>query len=596
MARTFSRFRLTPFGVVAGILTLATLLLVIYPLTVMVGNVFIKDGSIQFGAFVEAFGEPNLGTVLRDTFILVVISGFFSLLIATAFAWLMERTNARLGWAAQVFPMLPLMVPALAGAVGWMSLLAAGPGLLNVVIRSVLNAIGLHVTTGPFDIESWPGLIFLYTLSLVPFAYIILAPAFRGIDPGLEEASRVGGASIGRTFFRVTLPAIRHALAAAAVMILIVGLAMFALPVTIGSSPRIEPLSVLIYRMLTEYPARTETAVVLSLLMLLVVSIAWWVQRRITRQGRHSVIGGRSSTTALINLGRGRLYARLGIWLFVLATSVLPVGGMVILSLQTFWSARPDIQKFGLTNYQSVFNSATLWESVVNSVRLGIIGGVVAMLIAVTLGLYVLRSPKYVGRVIDATTRLPATLPHLVIAVAFISAFAGPPFNLHGTEIILLLAYLVMYIPQAAISANAALAQVGNDMTEASRVSGAGNFRTVTSIVLPLIWPGFIAGFALIFVIIAGETTGSAILAGINTPVVGFAMISEWQHGSLPVLAALATMVTIIFTLVVALALWVGRDRKQQLTRARRRSLPTGGTPSQLATTTVVPPLKQPIP
>src|SRR4029079_2986851 len=114
----------------------------------------------------------------------------------------------------------------------------------------------------------------------------------------------------------------------------------------------------------------------------------------------------------------------------------------------------------------------------------------------------------------------------------------GQPFNLHDTELILLLAYIVMYLPKAAISAYASLAQVGNDMTEASRVAGAGPFRTVTSIILPLIWPGFVSRFGLVFVIIAAETTGSAILAGINTPVVGFVMIGEWSHGSLTRLAA----------------------------------------------------------
>jgi iron(III) transport system permease protein len=482
---------LSPFNAVAGLVTIGVVLIVGYPLLAMLWGVFVVDGRPSLGAFASAWNEAGIGKVMLNTAIVVAASVTLGLLIATLFAWVMERTDARMGWASSILPLVPLMVPALAGTVGWVTLLSPRAGLINVQLRDLLATLGINLDEGPLNIFSWWGMIFLYTIFLVPFGYLVIASALRNLDPSLEEASRVNGAGVLRTFVTVTLPSIKPALAAAVTIQLIIGFAMFAVPATVGVTADIETLSVRVYRLLTfGFPPRTDIAVVLSLVMLVIVGISWWVQRRIARTKRFSTIGGRTGRSSLIALGKGRWAARSLVIFYLLATSLLPVAGVALISIQGFWSARINWGTVSLANYERVFNDSDLSASLTNSVVLGVQGGLIAMVAAVVLALYMARHRGVGARIVDNAARLPATLPHLVIAVAFVVAFAGPPFNLGGSPLILLGAYLVMYLPQAVISANSSISQIGNDMIEASLVSGAGNGRTFRSVILPLMWPG----------------------------------------------------------------------------------------------------------
>ncbi|WP_127817930.1 ABC transporter permease [Microbacterium sp. CPCC 204701] len=563
--RVVGRVRnLSLFGVFAGLVTAGIVILVGYPLISTLVSVFISDGRLDLSAFVEVWALPNIGTVLLNTFVVLAISIPMSLAIATLFAWVMERTDARIGWASTVLPLIPLMIPSLAGTVGWIALTSGRAGLLNVWIRDFLGIFGIQMAEGPFEIYSWGGLIFLYVLYIVPFGYLSISSALRNLDPSLEEAARVNGSGVFRTFWTVTLPSIKPALVGAFNIQLIIGFAMFSIPATVGVSAEIELLSLRIYRLLTfAYPPDTDVAVVLSILMLLVVALVGWWQIRVNRTKRFGTIGGRIGRGSAVELGRWRGVARFGVLFYIAATSILPFLGLIFLSVQGFWSSSFDVSKYSLKNYAAMFQDPEIQRSLMNSVMFGIQGGLIVMVVATIVAMYLARNSGFLAKVVDNVSRLPATIPHLVVAVAFVAAFAGPPFMLSGTSFILIAAYIVMYLPQAVVSANSAVAQVGNDIVEASYVSGAGQGRTFFRVMLPLIWPGFISGFALCFVLMAGELTGSAILAGINTPVIGFTMIKMWLNGSTTQLAALSVIVSVVFTVVTLLALLIGRRRQR---------------------------------
>jgi iron(III) transport system permease protein len=139
---------------------------------------------------------------------------------------------------------------------------------------------------------------------------------------------------------------------------------------------------------------------------------------------------------------------------------------------------------------------------------------------------------------------------HLIIGIAFVGSFAGPPFSLAGT-MLLLLAYLVIYTPHATFSASAALVQVGRELSEASLMSGATTSRTFIRVVLPLMRPGLAAAWVLLFVMMSGEITASSMLAGAGNPVVGFVVLDLWSNGSYSALAAFGTLMSVITSTVV---------------------------------------------
>jgi iron(III) transport system permease protein len=156
---------------------------------------------------------------------------------------------------------------------------------------------------------------------------------------------------------------------------------------------------------------------------------------------------------------------------------------------------------------------------------------------------------------IDGTTALPATLPHTVVAVAMVIAFTGGWINLHGTLTILLIANLVLVLPQAMRSARSALAQVGGDLIEAAQMARSTPFKTFRRVILPLMLPGLMAGWVILFVQVSGELTATALLAGTGNPVVGLVLLDLWENGSFPQLSAIALVMTVLDAIVVIAAM-----------------------------------------
>jgi iron(III) transport system permease protein len=282
------------------------------------------------------------------------------------------------------------------------------------------------------------------------------------------------------------------------------------------------------------------------------------LQRSILRSGRFATIGGRGQRVASVRLGVWRWPVRIAMLLYLGISSILPLVALAIVSVQPFWSATIDFEQMTGKHYVSLFERNSLaWDGLRNSIMLGIAGATLGMLIAAIVSFYVAQKKgSMVATLVDGATKLPAAVSHLVIGIAFILAFAGPPFHMHGTIIILLLAYLVLYIPQASLTAGSALAQVGRELVEASLISGASNGATFMRVTLPLMLSGLAAGWTMLFVLTAGDITASAMLAGTRNPVAGFVILDLWTNGSFPPLAAFAMILTVLMATVVLASLW----------------------------------------
>ena len=226
---------------------------------------------------------------------LVVVGGGIALFIGSVLAWLNERTDARMGVLTDALPLIPFLMPVIAAAAGWVSLASPRAGMLNSFIRVVLDKIGITLETGPFDIFTWYGLIFVYVLYLVPYPYLFVSAGLRNLDPSLEEQSRVCGAGLWRTLWRVTIPNVWPNVAGAALIVATIGFAMIAAPIVIGTPAGIEVVSVRIVRLLGfSFPPQTAEAVGLSLFVLVALVILWRVQARLLKGGRFATVGGRS--------------------------------------------------------------------------------------------------------------------------------------------------------------------------------------------------------------------------------------------------------------------------------------------------------------
>jgi len=552
-------------GLPAGfeVLLVASLVLVtvflVYPLGVAVFRT-LGEAPAGIAAIGKSIESGALLRVLRNTAIIVFGGAALATVVGAVLAFINERTDGSLGASGELLPLAPMIVPPIAGVIGWAILLDPRVGLVNGALKNILERVGITLDSGPLDIYTPTGLVFVTGLYLVPYVYLIVAAALRGLDASLDEASRVHGASPLRTMLRVTLPAVRPAIAAGALTAVIGGIGLFSVPIVLGTAARMDVISVHIYRLFEQFPPQTATGLMLSAAMVAVVQALLLAQRWLVPSEGHAVIGGRGGRAGLIRLGRWRRPAQ-GLAIgYLLATSVLPVLGLAIVSLQPFWTPIIDSAQFTLANYTFVlFENGPTSRAFVTSLGLGGATATAAVLIAALLLLGSRQSQGAVAKASDMVLTLPATLPHTVIGVAFLITFTPAPFKLYGTTTLLFLAYLAMALPFAARAAAAAASGIGADLSEASRIAGAGRGRTFLRILLPLSLPGLMAGWIIVFIHTAGEVTASSLLAGARNPVIGRVMTELWVFGSFPQLAAMSIVVTAVTSTGVAVMLYFTR-------------------------------------
>ncbi|MFV0246185.1 MAG: ABC transporter permease, partial [Qingshengfaniella sp.] len=484
--------RQTPFSILLWVLLGAIAFAVIYPLIVAIVR--------EFDAIVEGWQAITGGElrntvpgVLRNTAIVVAGATCLALVIGSSLAWANERSDASLGFAGQLLPLSALIVPPVAGVIGWAVLLDPRVGLMNYVIRVPLGWVGLDLRQGPFDIYTMSGLVVVTGLYTVPYVYLVISAALQRLDPSVEEASRISGAGPFATMFRVTLPAVMPALAASVLLGVISGVSLFSVPAVLGGGARIEVLSVFIFRLLAEYPAQTGPALVLALVMLVFVQLLLVGQSLLVRGGRNAAMSGKGFRVTPVRLGRLRPVIRGVAGLYLIFTAVLPLLGLVLVSLQPFWTPQIDPSAFTFENFRNVlFENRYTVSGLINSLTLGLGVATVNMLVTGAAMLHFSRSPGS-RRFADALTGIPATIPHTVIGVAFILAFSAAPLKLYGTTWILFIAFLVMTLPYAGRAAASAAASIAQELGESSRVNGASDARTLFHILLPLAMPGLVA-------------------------------------------------------------------------------------------------------
>ncbi|MDX2495319.1 MAG: ABC transporter permease subunit, partial [Desulfuromusa sp.] len=230
----------TTLIVIVGFLTLC-------PLIMLLLGSFSKD-FVSFGQFttikyVEAYTDPDFAAILWNTVIFTVGSALVATLLALFLAYVNTRTDLPFKFIFKVIAIVPMMIPHILFSVSWVLLLNPSNGTLN---RLFMDLFGLKDAL--FDIYTLPGMILVEGLLDLPIAYLIIAPAMSAFDVSLEESSKVCGASNLRTLMRITLPVLRPAILASAILVIVRSLASFAVPSVIGMPGRIYVLSTHIYR------------------------------------------------------------------------------------------------------------------------------------------------------------------------------------------------------------------------------------------------------------------------------------------------------------------------------------------------------------
>jgi iron(III) transport system permease protein len=286
--------------------------------------------------------------------------------------------------------------------------------------------------------------------------------------------------------------------------------------------------------------------------MFVIVMIGLFVRSRVLRRGNFSVMSGRARSETRVSLGRWRWPARALVLGYIAATAIIPFLALLVVSLQPFWSAKLHLSKSTFVHYrETFFDNVNTQSALKNSILLALVGATITVLVLVLLGLFVHRNKRARGYIVDGVVKFPAAFPQLIMAIALLLAFGPKPFHLSGTLYLLLIGYFVVYVPYGSFIVGSGFTQLGTEFSEASSSCGASPGRTFRRIELPLVMPSVVSGWTLLFVFILSDVTVSSLLTTKNAPVVGFAIVDQYENGSYPTIAALGVVVSMTCALVV---------------------------------------------
>ena len=556
--RRARRFTLGGFILLTS--TVVVLLLILYPLLMLLRRSVSVSGDNPAWTvrwYVQAYTDATLTATIVDTFLVVGGAMVIAFAFGVSMAFLVGRTDVPFFSKAKIIPVLPFLTPPFIMAVGWMLLAAPRSGLLNGLIRGVT---GSAAEEGPFDIFTMPGLIWVMALYLTPYIYLLTLGGLKNLDPTFEEAARIAGAGPWRTFRVITLPLVTPALLSGLLLAFIMGLGQFGIPAALGVPSNIHVVSTSIWQNMANWPARTELAAALATSLLGLALLGLYAQRRIQGQRSYATVTGKGFRPGRAALGRWSWTAAAFCWLYVIATVALPYYALLQTSFSKFWTPQLTPGLFTLDNYRYVlFQYPSTAISIRNSLVLSLGGATIGILLATICSWIVHRTDVKGRHLLDYIVMLPIGIPATVLAVGLLAAWIQPPLVLYGTLSILLVAYITIYLPFGVRATSASLQQVSRELEEASRVSGGSWLRTFRRVTLPLIRPGLITGWFLLFVMFMRELSASILLYVPKTTVISVALFDLLLEANYPRLAALGALIVLVSVGSVGLLQWLTR-------------------------------------
>ena len=537
------------FGLAQVILFLSIAILVIVvavPVLLIFFNAFWVKGEFNIRDVVNIIMEPETYKALTNSVIIASGTTLGSTIVGTFFAWLVTRTDLPYkGFMKSMF-LVPFMLPSFIGALAWKMLLSPNAGFIN---KFFMNNFGFE---GPiFNIYSYLGIVLVEVMYLFPFVFIQVCGALERMDPTLEESARISGAGLFTITRKITIPLVLPSILSGALLIMLYSMAHFGTVAVLGIENGIFNIPTLIYQRIHQSAGSFEsirTGTVLATVLVISAAFIIWLQGKILSKGRYQIIGGKSFRPMELKLRALRIPLLIFCLAYIAFTIVLPTVVIFLVGGLKTYGLPFTLQNLSLDNYKFIlFDYKVTKDAIWNSVSLGLGAAVITMFAGVMIS-YVIVKMKVRGKgILEFLGMLPFSVPGSVIALGVILAWSGQyGVNLYNTVWIILVAYIARYMGFSLKANSAALEQVHDSLVEAARSCGATMWQTLKDIVLPLVRPGMLASFFLIFLPSLRELTVSIMLYSPTTRTIGVAIYTLNEDGETVVSAALAGIALIL--------------------------------------------------
>jgi iron(III) transport system permease protein len=544
--------------------------LVVYPVLMLLLGALtdtnpVIDGfgvfRLSIANFVTVLSNPNVGEALFNTLIACGGGTAVAVVIGLTFSWIVVRTNTPCKRFIAAVSMLPLFAPPLVAGIAWVILGSPKTGLINTLFKW----IGLDWRV---DFYSLGGLIFVFGVYYAPYVYMFTASALRNMDPSLEEAAEVAGASAFATLFSVTFPLIMPAIVSGMLLSFIVMLGIYGIPAVLGAPTNISVLTTYIFRLTNWSPPLYNTAAAVAILLMGVTGILVFLQQKMLTGRSYTTVAGKAFRPRNLDLGPWRWFTFGLAMAYLLIVVVLPLLALIVAAFRKFMFIRDaaslfDMRQYSLVHFDSIFDNPLTLRSIYNAIEVGITTALVGGVLAFAIGYTIHRTQVAGRRSIDLLSTLPVAIPGLVIGVAYLWAWIGLPGGLYGTIWILALAFIARFMPDTVKVLSTSFLQIHRELEEAAWICGKGMLGSIRTIILPLARPGVIAAMTLLFVLAIRELGSSLFLYTSNTMVMSVLLLDYYEGGNIGKTAAFSLVQTVLLGVLIGFANWLSKGASQ---------------------------------
>ncbi|MDH2328379.1 iron ABC transporter permease [Cereibacter sp. SYSU M97828] len=504
--------------------------------------------ATNFGALL---GHPDMSAALTNTFVFGILSTVVAMIVGLTTAILMVRTDLPGRALLGELLLWPFYISGIILSFGWITVY--GPsGIATLWTQRLLGF-------APWDLYTMTGLSLVNGVSLAPLVFLYCLASAKMQDTSLEDAAKVCGAGPLRAMLQVSLPMMRPAILFSGFYVFIISIESLAIPLVLGSPVGLKFFTTILY---TEGFEQTNPDYGLvasgAVILLVTVTLLLAIQNRFLRgSGKFVTVTGKATQPRLLRLGAARWPLFVVVLLYVVLTIGPVAYGVTLRAFTVVLSPyAPLLDVLTLDNFRQVFSQEVYIRSITNSFLIALIGGAVGTIFVSLIVIVAKRSSFPATGLLEQIAMLPRSVPGLLVGIGAFYAASYLPFlaPLRGSIAILIILFVMRYIPTAYGSIAPALMQIGPEMDRASRSSGADWWQTTVSITLPLLRPAMVTCFCILFIRLLSEYAAAVFLYSPGTEVIGTTMLIFWAQGSVGPVAALAVVQLAIIAIFVVAA------------------------------------------
>jgi iron(III) transport system permease protein len=544
-------------------ITAATITLVVflvgYPLLMLIIGSFsaprpTEAASTNIRAYFALFRELD---VIWNTIHIAVGSTLLALVIGLSLAWILARTDVPFAATLEQLVIIPFYLSPLLGAIGW--ILLASPSQAGLVNAFFMNLFGL--ASAPLNIYSPSGIIWVSGVYFAPFCFLFAISALRSMDASLEESARINGSGNLGTAWKITFPLITPAILGSTLLVFVLAVGQFGVPAVLGMPRGYDVLTTRIYELVAGFEPDYAVAAAMGLCLVVFSSVGVTLQIRILGHRKFTTVTGKGYRPRIIEIGFVRHILFICVAAYVAVAVVLPLGALIYASFLRYLTISLAEAQFTTANYSYIlFQYPTTQTAIRNTLVLAIGGATVTLLISFLAAWQIVRLRTIWTRFLEFIVMVPVAIPGIVFSLGLLWAWIAVPFvPVYGTIWILLICYVTIFVPYGVRSVSASLSQIDSSLEECALVCGARWGQVLRTILFPLLRPGLMAAWTLLFVSIVKELSASALLYNNRTIVLSVAVYDLIAGSSFPRVSALALIEAVLIFSVLWLARRIAR-------------------------------------